>query len=75
MASIVKPSQLGPAGALDGSEIVVLSKGGSSVRALLSAIRTYIREGLIGDAPSDGGVYARVNGAWVDITDRLNPEP
>lgn len=75
MASIVKPSQLGPAGTLDGSEIVVLSKGGSSVRALLSAIRSYIRAGLVADAPSDGGVYARVNGEWVDITDRLNPEP
>lgn len=73
MASIVKPSQLGSAGALDGSEIVVLSQAGSSVRALLSAVYAYVRAGLIEDAPTDGRIYARMNGAWVDITSRLNP--
>lgn len=34
---------------------------------------TVATTGLIPEAPTDGGIYARVNGAWVDITSRLNP--
>ena len=34
---------------------------------------TVATTGLIPEAPTDGGIYARVNGAWVDIASRLNP--
>lgn len=34
---------------------------------------TVATTGLIPEAPTDGGIYVRVNGAWVDITSRLNP--
>lgn len=45
---------------------------GISITESSNAI-TVATTGLIPEAPTDGGIYARVNGAWVDITSRLNP--
>lgn len=72
MSDNVKISQLASASTLTGAESVPLVQGGVTVRTLLSAIRTYIRTGLLEDAPSDGRYYARKDGAWVDITDYLS---
>lgn len=72
MADNVKISQLATAAALTGNESVPIVQSGVTVRVLLSVIRTYIRDSLLSDAPSDGRYYARKDGAWVDITDYLN---
>ena len=45
---------------------------GISITESANAI-TVATTGLIPEAPTDGGIYARVNGAWVDIASRLNP--
>ena len=63
-----KISELTSNGTLDGSELVELVQSGSNVKALLSAVKTWIINGLV-------STTALTNGLLANLTPTINTQP
>ena len=63
-----KISELASNGTLDGSELVELVQSGSNVKALLSAVKTWIINGLV-------STTALTNGLLANLTPTINTQP
>ena len=63
-----KISELTSNGALDGSELVELVQSGGNVKALLSAVKTWIINGLV-------STTALTNGLLANLTPTINTQP
>ena len=63
-----KISELASNGTLNGSELVELVQSGSNVKALLSAVKTWIINGLV-------STTALTNGLLANLTPTINTQP
>ena len=63
-----KISELASNGTLDGSELVELVQSGGNVKALLSAVKTWIINGLV-------STTALTNGLLANLTPTINTQP
>jgi len=65
----LKISELSSNGTLDGTESTVLVQGGSNVKALLSAVKTFIIDGLLSAATAATTYLTIANSRYQFVTD------